>query len=122
MVNTSSLYPIFRHLELLMKIHKPCFVIRVIPFIDLSKMPLDDKSFILMGIVKIYIETLDSCFYLDFMACQEDYSDSYSYEIAKEKVIKQTEKCLPLEIKACNWDTFWDTVDFDNEDWKRKEE
>ena len=75
------------------------------------------------GAVNLLVETYDRSFVLDWMGSLETYESEETKEKAEAALLVFTEEYLTdeLEIES-NYINICNKIDFDKEDWKRKEE
>lgn len=116
------LEPIFKRWELVLNITSPVFVKSIhinIKYEDAIK--YDDYT-ILMGMVYLTIIMEDRQFCVDWKGVTESYTDAVSKERAEKTIAATLKNLLTNEFENEKYKDFWDSIDFDNEDWKRKEE
>lgn len=116
------LEPIFKRWELVLNITSPVFVKDIHINIKYEDAVKYDDYTILMGMVYLNIIMEDRQFFLDWKGVTESYSDSASKEGAKKAIAVTLKNLLTDEFENEKYKDFWDSIDFDNEDWKRKEE
>lgn len=116
------LEPIFKRWELVLNITSPVFVKGVHINIKYEDAVKYDDYTILMGMVYLNIIMEDRQFFLDWKGVTESYSDSVSKERAEKAIAVTLKNLLIDEFENEKYKDFWDSIDFENEDWKRKEE
>lgn len=116
------LEPIFKRWELVLNITSPVFVKGIHINIKYEDAVKYDDYTILMGMVYLNIIMKDRQFFLDWKGVTESYSDSVSKERAEKAIAVTLKNLLTDEFEDEKYKDFWDSIDFDNEDWKRKEE
>lgn len=116
------LEPIFKRWELVLNITSPAFVKGIYINIKYEDAVKYDDYTILMGMVYLNIIMEDRQFFLDWKGVTESYSDLTSKERAKKVIAVTLKNLLTDEFEDEKYKDFWDSIDFDNEDWKRKEE
>lgn len=100
----------------------PANVKRIRPFFDLED-GVEGCENAMWGAVNLLVETYDRSFVLDWMGSLETYESEETKEKAEAALLVFTEEYLTdeLEIES-NYINICDKIDFDKEDWKRKEE
>ena len=121
MEEPTTLFKNLRILELALNVTRPAFVKRVLPFFDIEYMGQEDTVTILMGAVKVYIETEVCAFCVMLSFCPDVYRNEGEKEETKEKIKQLVGDDLQNYLNSCSYETFWDNIDFDNEDWKEEE-
>lgn len=116
------LEPIFKRWELVLNITSPVFVKSIhinIKYEDAIK--YDDYT-ILMGMVYLTIIMEDRQFCVDWKGVTESYTEAVSKERAEKTIAVTLKNLLTDEFDNKKYEDFWNKIDFENEDWKRKEE
>lgn len=116
------LEPIFKRWELVLNINSPVFVKSVHISIKYEDAVKYDSYTILMGMTYLSIVMEDKQFCLDWKGVTESYSDLSSKERAEKAIAVTLKNLLIDEFEEKKYEDFWNRIDFDNEDWKRKEE
>lgn len=116
------LEPIFKRWELVLNITSPAFVKNMHISIKYEDVVKYDDYTILMGMAYLTIIMEDKQFCLDWKGVTESYTDAASKERAKRVIAVTLKNLLTDEFENEKYKDFWDKIDFDNEDWKRKEE
>ena len=121
MVKTSRIQNLLNSVRFILMIDKPAIVRDLKFYIDF-KDHLIDGVYIREGFISAYIET-DTHY-------TNKYLYGYTASYGGDKTIEQAEREIVTDMFII-WDTmidreeykdFWDKIDFDSEDWKRKEE
>lgn len=122
MINISYLDKVFTMWELAFATSLPENVKRIRPFFDLED-GVEGCENAMWGAVNLLVETYDRSFVLDWMGSLETYESEETKEKAEAALLVFTEEYLTdeLEIES-NYINICDKIDFDKEDWKRKEE
>lgn len=108
--------------ELAFAINLPANVKRIRPFFNLED-GVEGCENALWGAVNLLVETNDKSFVLDWMGSLETYDSEETKERAKIALLVFTKEYLTNELKIeSNYTNICNKIDFDNEDWKRKEE
>lgn len=108
--------------ELAFAINLTANVKRIRPFFSLED-GVEGCENALWGAVNLLVETNDKSFVLDWMGSLETYESEETKERAKIALLVFTEEYLTNELKIeSNYTNICNKIDFDNEDWKRKEE
>ena len=119
-VDVHCLDSILKDWEQMHRITKPSFikdVKMVFSFEDIG-----DEYPILMGSVKLLIETEDKSGEWDLCADVESYHDDKSLEQAKETLIVNMKEHLMDEIEDTDINHLWDQKYMDHIRWKKKDE
>ena len=106
--------------EQMHRITKPSFIEDV--KMEFSFVDIGDESPLLMGIVKLLVETEDKYGELDLVADVESYHDDKSLEQAKETLIVNMKEHLMIEIEGTDINHLWDQKYLDDIEWKKKDE
>lgn len=80
----------------------------------------DAEECILSAYISIWIKTLEGSFILDVF-CDADEYKSQSREEVEDSLQFHTYENLRRFLDNKEYEYFWNSVDFENQDWKRKE-
>ena len=81
----------------------------------------DAEECIIIAYVSIWVKTLEDSFVLDVLCDADNYEDK-SRDEAEDNLQFHTYETLQSWIDDKQYEHFWGAIDFDNKDWKRKEE
>ena len=121
MVNTSRIQNLLNSVRFILMIDKPAIVRDLKFYIDFRD-HLVNGVYIREGFISAYIET-------DTHYTQKELY-GYTASYGGDKTIEQAEREIVTDMRII-WETmidkegyadFWDKIDFDSGDWKRKEE
>lgn len=79
------------------------------------------EEHILVAYINIWIATLEDSFILDVFCDAESYDNKPRSE-AEDNLQFHAYETLQRWIDDKEYEHFWESVDFENKDWKRKEE
>lgn len=82
---------------------------------------IQDDGYLLMGIVRICIETEDSYAVTDYLADVEPYHDDNTRETAREILIMRMKNTLEVELDRIEYENFWEHFNMDDVVWRKKE-
>ena len=81
----------------------------------------DAEECIIVAYVSIWVKTLEDSFVLDVLCDADNYEDK-SRDEAEDNLQFHTYETLQSWIDDKQYEHFWEAIDFDNKDWKRKGE
>lgn len=121
MVSTSYIQFLLKGVRLILMLDKPAIVRDLRFYIDFRDHLINGVN-IREGVISTYIETYTHYRYKDLQGFVSSYGDTKTLEQAEREIITDMAIIWETIISRDEYKNFWDKIDFDNEDWKRKEE
>lgn len=108
-----QLFKTIRNLELMMNISRPASVRSMKILFDIT-----EEGDILVGMLKMAVETLSGIFILEDMAVTEVFTKESRRE-AENSIIEDALHILTRYIDGGEYDFIWEKIDLDKECWKK---
>ena len=121
MVSTSRIQNLLDSVRFILMIDKPAIVKDLKFYIDFRDHLINGIN-IREGVILTYIETDTHYRYKDLYGYVSSYGGAKTIEQADREIVTEMFIIWYTMIDREEYKDFWNRIDFDNEDWKRKEE
>ena len=121
MVNTSRIQNLLNSVRFILMIDKPAIVRDLKFYIDFRD-HLIYHDFLLKEVISTYIETDTHYRHKDLYGYVSSYGGTKTIEQADREIVTDMFIIWDTMIDREEYQDFWDNIDFNSEDWKRKEE
>ena len=121
MSRISNLKPVLKKLERILAERKPSNVKTVKVFFEFEDIGYYELETILMGMVKVHIETEDGSTVRELMGVSETYHDQPSKQKAKDYIIRDVENILTYDTEGGEYDSYWEELDLEQQEWTKND-
>ena len=121
MVNTSRIQNLLDNVRFILMIDKPAIVRDLKFYIDFRDHLINGVN-IREGVISTYIETDTHYRHKDLYGYVSSYGGTKTIEQADREIVTDMFIIWDTMIDREEYQDFWDNIDFNSEDWKRKEE
>lgn len=117
-----DIYTLLSIIELHLLINKPVEIQTLHLYLDFRDTEYDDHNTLRWGFITLYMETATHYTYKELWGACELYGESRTQEESEDLIICELEHIHNSELRERKYDNFWNTINLDNEEWKRKGE